>query len=100
MHTVDVFIGAEWEAVKNVDIGSFSISVHLLSDFILGLFGVFLILMDNCHNIFFFCFVFLNVVSHGSLEKMLLSSMQILKYDLTVWQCCSSLVFLFCFFFF
>lgn len=40
-----------------------------------------------------FCFdVFLNVVAHGSVKIMLLSSMQILKYDgLTVWQCCSSL---------
>lgn len=41
-----------------------------------------------------FCFaVFLNVVAHGSVKIMLLSSMQILKYDgLTVWQCCSSLL--------
>lgn len=39
------------------------------------------------------CFdVFLNVVAHGSVKIMLLSSMHILKYDgLTVWQCCSSL---------
>lgn len=41
-----------------------------------------------------FCFdVFLNVVAHGSVKIMLLSSMQILKYDgLTLWQCCSSLL--------
>lgn len=41
----------------------------------------------------FFFDVFLTVVAHGSVKIMLLSSMQLLKYDgLTVWQCCSSLL--------
>lgn len=48
-----------------------------------------------------FCFeVFLNVVTHGSVKIMLLSSMQILKYDgLTVWQCSTSWFFPFPLFF-
>lgn len=48
--------------------------------------------MDNC-LFFFFALMFSSCSFMWFSGRMLLSSMQILKYDffLTVWQCCSSL---------